>query len=221
MCQPFLATASNNTHSSKKIKYSFLVSKASTSWRMLWCFTLRMEGKANEGTKFSCHWGVIITSIMVIRMILLNVSPFYRRSIGLVIRASSYFWHILSASLTSSRSVSHSWQLFSLCVHPFCWTFCRCTSSRCSCLLPGISHKIPLCRKQEACVTPIFGRTLAFSKQIYSRLDDLSEVILVGHLGGAVVILLLPECQTTKWHGSLCPRQGASCHSIKESDYFT
>ena len=39
----------------------------------------------------------------------------------------------------------------------------------------------------------------------YSRFDNLSEVILVGHLWGIVVILLLPECQTTKWHGSSCP----------------
>lgn len=53
---------------------------------------------------------------------------------------------------------------------------------------------------------------------VYSRLDDLSEVILVGHLGGAVVVLLLPECQTTKWHGSLCPGQGASCQSTQQSD---
>lgn len=53
---------------------------------------------------------------------------------------------------------------------------------------------------------------------VYSRLDDLSQVILVGHLWGAVVILLLPECQTTEWHGSSCPRQGASCRNTDRRD---
>lgn len=147
-----------------------------------------------------------------------NVAPSHRRSLGLVVGSSSNFWQILSTSLTSLRSVFHSWQLFSLCARPFCWTFYRCTFSRCSCLLPGISHKIPLCQKQEEHDTPLLSRTLAFSKWVYSRLDDLSEVILVGHLGGAVVILLLPECQTTKWHGSLCPPQGGSCQNTKKSD---
>lgn len=48
---------------------------------------------------------------------------------------------------------------------------------------------------------------------MYSRFDNLSEVILVSHLWGIIVILLLSECQTTKWHGSSCPSQGSSCHS--------
>lgn len=136
------------------MKYSFFVSKASTSWRMLWCFTLRMKGKADEGTKFSRHWWVIIISIMIIIIILLILPQLFK--------ICSDFWQILPASLTSLRSVSHSWQLFSLCARPSCWTFYRCTFSRCSCLLPGISHKIPLCQKQEKHVTPLFSRTLAF-----------------------------------------------------------
>lgn len=42
------------THSSRKRKYSFLVSKTSTSWRILGCFTLRRcdtEQKAGRGAQ--------------------------------------------------------------------------------------------------------------------------------------------------------------------------
>lgn len=42
------------THSSRKRKYSFLVSKTSTSWRMLGCFTLRRcvtKHKTERGTQ--------------------------------------------------------------------------------------------------------------------------------------------------------------------------
>lgn len=128
-----------------------------------------------------------------------------------------------SSLLTSSRSLSHSWQLSSLSSHPFCGTFYMCTFSRCSCPSPGISRKTPPCEWDERA-----GMRHAWSEkpwtistrsseliitQIHSRFDDLSEVILVGHLWGTVVFLLLPKCQTTKWHGSSCPSQGRSCHN--------
>lgn len=123
-------------------------------------------------------------------------------------------------ALTSLRSWSHSWQLSSLSSRPSYGTFYRCTFSECSYPSPGISHKTPLCGKDKYKWT--WGqRNLSLSAFVntatwmYSRFDNLSQVILVGHLWGIVIILLLSECQTTKWHGSACPR-GRECPATKQ-----
>lgn len=80
-------------------------------------------------------------------------------------------------------------------------------------LARNISQNSSLPEKGRMCLYTFIQPNVGISMWVYSRLDDLSEVILVGHLWGAVVILLLPKCQTTKWHGSSRPRQGASCQN--------